>query len=378
MLTRAAWDTGTRRSDQSWMAAALALGRQGNGRTAPNPSVGAVIVKDGVVVGLGRTADSGRPHAEVVALRQAGDAARGATVYCTLEPCSHFGKSPPCADALIAAGIARAVVAIEDPNPEVAGRGTSRLRAAGIDVDVGLGAAQATRDMAGHLTRMRLGRPYVTLKLAVSADGAIGRLGAGQVAVTGPLTRRFVHVMRAEHDAIAVGSGTVLADDPALTCRLPGMAGLSPQRVVFDTEARTPPTAAIFAGPAKTFGTVAGPTILAAPDVDAGRVAALEAAGATVVAVPRGADRRIDPAAALATLAAAGVTRLMVEGGAALAEALWAADLIDEVVWIEGPHALGGDLVRPFGGEGRSRLAQRFALGHVSPVGDDRWLHWLR
>ncbi|UOM33791.1 bifunctional diaminohydroxyphosphoribosylaminopyrimidine deaminase/5-amino-6-(5-phosphoribosylamino)uracil reductase RibD [Acuticoccus sp. I52.16.1] len=369
------------------MAAALSIGRQGNGRTAPNPSVGAVVVKDGAVVGLGRTADSGRPHAEVVALAQAGEAARGATLYCTLEPCSHFGKSPPCADAVIAAGIARAVVAIEDPNPDVAGRGTRRMREAGIEVSVGLGAAAARRDMAGHLTRMRLGRPHVTLKLAVSADGGIGRRGSGQVAISGAASRRRVHLMRAEHDAIGIGVGTVLADDPALTCRLPGMAALSPHRLVFDTEARTPPTAAVFAGPAKALGGVragtaavaaAAPTILTAADADAVRLDALRAVGAAVMAVPRGAGGRLDLAAALAALGAAGVTTLLVEGGAVLAEALWAADLVDAAVWIEGPRAIGGALVRPFGGEGRARLAERLALCHVSRVGDDRWLHWQR
>lgn len=365
------------RSDASFMAAALSIGRQGNGRTAPNPSVGAVLVKDGIIVGLGRTADSGRPHAEVVALAQAGEAARGATLYCTLEPCSHFGKSPPCADALIAAGIARAVVAIEDPNPEVEGQGTARLRQAGIEVEIGLGAAEAARDLEGHLTRMRLGRPAVTLKLAVAADGAIGRRGSGQVAITGPLTRRRVHLMRAEHDAIAVGIGTVLADDPQLTCRLPGMEELSPHRVVFDTEARTPPTAAILKGGAKTLSGAAV-TILTAPDADAARVAALSAAGALVSAVPRGADGRIDPAAALRLLGEAGITRLMVEGGAWLAEALVAGDLVDAAAWIEAPQPVGGDAIVPFGGAGRARLAQRLALAHVSHVGDDRWTLWQR
>ncbi len=364
------------------MAAALSIGRQGNGRTAPNPSVGAVIVKDGSVVGLGRTADSGRPHAEVVALAQAGEAARGATLYCTLEPCSHYGKSPPCADAVIAAGIARVVVAIEDPNPEVAGRGTRRLREAGIEVVVGPGAEAAQRDMAGHLTRMRLGRPHVTLKMAVSADGGIGRRdmapGAGQVAISGPLSRRRVHVMRAEHDAIGVGVGTILADDPALTCRLPGMAALSPHRVVFDTEARTPLDAAVLAGPAKSIDGARGPTIVTATDADAGRMAALQGAGARIMAVPRGADGRIELALALEALGVAGVTTLLVEGGAVLAAALWDADLVDRAVWIEGPAPIGGDLVRPFAGEGRARLAQRLALGHVSRVGDDRWLHWQR
>lgn len=372
-------DEAPRPEDARFMAAALSIGRQGNGRTAPNPSVGAVIVKDGVIVGLGRTADGGRPHAEVAALAMAGEAARGATLYCTLEPCSHYGKSPPCADAVVAAGIVRAVVAIEDPNPEVAGRGTRRMRDAGIAVVIGEGAAQATRDMAGHLTRMRFARPFVTLKMAVSQDGAIGRRGAGQVAITGPETRRRVHLMRAEHDAIAVGIGTALADDPALTCRLPGMADLSPHRVVFDGDARLPPDAALMRGPAKAMGGVRGPTVITAPDANPARVAALTAAGAHVVSVARHGGGRLDVAAGLSALAAMGVTTLMVEGGAALAEALWAADVVDRAVWIEGPVALGGDdLICPFGGAGRARLAERLRLSHLSAIGADRWTFWKR
>ena len=365
-------------NDARYMAAALSLGRQGNGRTAPNPSVGAVLVRDGVIVGLGRTADGGRPHAEVVALAMAGEAARDATLYCTLEPCSHHGKSPPCADAVIAAGIARAVVAIEDPNPEVAGRGTRRMREAGIEVDIGLGAAEAARDMAGHLTRMRLGRPHVTVKLAVSADGGIGRRGEGQIAITGPETRRRVHLMRAEHDAIAVGIGTVLADDPALTCRLPGMEGLSPARVVIDGHARTPPDAAVFAGPAKPLSGGCGTVVVVADGAEEGRCAALEAVGARVLAVPATSGGGVNLPAALAALAGLGVTSLMVEGGAALVDALWSADLVDAFVWIEGPAVLGGDLVCPFAGEGQGRLAERLSLGHVSRIGDDRWFHWHR
>src|SRR5579871_4429479 len=219
-------------ADLRFMQLALVLGRRGLGRTWPNPAVGAVIVKDGVIIGRGWTQPGGRPHAEVEALARAGDAARSATMYVTLEPCSHFGKSPPCADAVIAAGIARVVSAIEDPNPEVAGQGHARLRAAGIAVDVGLGAEEARRDHAGHILRMTKGRPRVLLKLAISADGMAGAAGGKPVAITGEEVRERVHLMRAENDAIMVGIGTVLADDPMLTCRLLGMAGRSPVRVV--------------------------------------------------------------------------------------------------------------------------------------------------
>ncbi|WP_420392125.1 bifunctional diaminohydroxyphosphoribosylaminopyrimidine deaminase/5-amino-6-(5-phosphoribosylamino)uracil reductase RibD [Acuticoccus sp.] len=351
------------------MAAALSLGRQGLGRTAPNPSVGALIVQDGTVVGIGRTADGGRPHAEVVALAMAGSAARGATLYVTLEPCSHVGRSPPCVDAVLAAGLMRVVVGALDPNPLVAGQGVEALRRAGVEVVVGMREGEARRDLSGHILRMIHGRPHVSLKLAVSADGAIGRRGEGQVMISGPGSRASAHLMRAQHDSIAVGVGTVLADDPALTCRLPGMAGLSPTRVVFDTEARTPPTATLLAG---------GATILTAPDADGGRVRALHVAGATVVPVPRGEGGRLDLHLALRALARSGVTRLLVEGGAALAEAFAAADLIDAATWIEAPRRVGGDAVRPFGGRGAAALARRLPMRHVGWVGEDRWTQLWR
>ena len=222
------------------MALALMLGRRGLGRTWPNPAVGAVIVKDGVIVGRGWTQKGGRPHAEIEVLRRAGDAARGATLYVTLEPCSHHGKSPPCADAVIAAGIARVVSALEDPNPKVAGEGHARLRAAGIAVEVGVGAEAARHDHAGHIRRVTDGRPHVTLKLAISADGKVGGPGRTPVVITGEAARDRVHLLRAQSDAIMVGIGTALADDPLLTCRLPGMEQNSPVRIVLDSKLRLP------------------------------------------------------------------------------------------------------------------------------------------
>src|SRR5215813_3072214 len=235
--------------DARFMALALALGRRGLGRTWPNPSVGAVIVRDDggapVVVGRGWTQAGGRPHAEIEALRRAGAAARGATLYVTLEPCSHHGKSPPCADAIVAAGIARVVSALEDPNPEVAGQGHARLRAAGIAVEVGLGADAARRAHAGHIRRVRDGRPHVMLKLAVSADGKSGLAGRRPAAITNEPARARVHRMRAMNDAILIGIGTALADDPQLTCRLPGMKALSPVRVVLDARLRLRPDSAL-------------------------------------------------------------------------------------------------------------------------------------
>ncbi len=226
--------------DARFMRLAFTLGQRGLGNAWPNPAVGAVIVKDGVIVGRGWTQSGGRPHAEVEALRHAKKAAQGATMYVTLEPCSHQGKTPPCADAIIRAGVARVVSALEDPNPEVAGQGHERLRAKGIKVDIGLGADEARRAHAGHIMRVTHHRPYVTLKLAVSADGKAGLAGRKPVAITGEAARARVFQMRAASDAILVGIGTVLSDNPQLTCRLPGMFERSPVRVVLDASLKLP------------------------------------------------------------------------------------------------------------------------------------------
>ncbi len=235
--------------DERFMALALALGRRGLGRAWPNPAVGAVVVAHDsagpVIVGRGWTQAGGRPHAETEALGQAGGAARGATLYVTLEPCSHHGKTPPCSDAIVAAGLSRVVSALEDPNPLVAGQGHGRLRREGIRVDVGIGAAEARRGHAGHIRRMREARPHVALKLAISADGKAGLAGRRPIAITGPEAHQRVHLMRAMHDAILTGIGTATSDDPLLTCRLPGMGMRSPVRVVLDRELRLPSRAAL-------------------------------------------------------------------------------------------------------------------------------------
>src|SRR5690349_16870605 len=308
-------------ADQRFMQLALSLGRRGLGRTWPNPAVGAVVVKDGVIVGRGWTQPGGRPHAEPEALRRAGEAARGATLYVTLEPCSHFGKSPPCVDAVIASGIASVVSAIEDPNPEVAGQGHAKLRAAGITVDVGLGAAEAARDHAGHFRRIRDKRPHVILKLAVSTDDKIGAAGHKPVAVTGEAARARVHLLRAQCDAIVIGIGTVLADDPVLTCRLPGMAKMSPNRVVLDAGLRLPMQSRLLA--------TAGETplwIFTGKPAPAASETALRQRGAEVMRVAEKAGR-LDPGEVLKLLAKRGITRLMVEGGPTVASALIEADL---------------------------------------------------
>ncbi|MDB5632188.1 MAG: riboflavin biosynthesis protein RibD [Tardiphaga sp.] len=325
--------------DVRFMQLALTLGRRGQGRTWPNPAVGAVIVKDGVIIGRGWTQPGGRPHAEPVALAHAGDAARGATLYVTLEPCSHVGKSPPCADAIIAAGIARVVSAIEDPNPEVAGQGHARLRAAGIKVDVGVCAEEAARDHAGHFRRIRDKRPHVVLKLAVSPDDKIAAAGHKPVAVTGEAVRARVHLLRAQCDAVLVGIGTVLADNPVLTCRLPGMIKRSPVRVVLDRALRLPGTTKLVHSARETPLWVMTSSLSEAP-----AAMKLGAAGAHVLRVattttPPG----LDLAAVLQALAEKGITRLLVEGGSRVAASFVAADLIDEIWLFRGPAPIGDD-----------------------------------
>jgi diaminohydroxyphosphoribosylaminopyrimidine deaminase/5-amino-6-(5-phosphoribosylamino)uracil reductase len=325
-------------ADNRFMQLALTLGRRGQGRTWPNPAVGAVIVKDGIIIGRGWTQPGGRPHAEVEALRRAGEAARDATLYATLEPCSHFGKSPPCADAIIAAGIARVVSAVEDPNPEVAGQGHARLRAAGITVDIGIGAAEAARDHAGHFRRIREGRPHVILKLAVSSDDKIGGAGGKPVAVTGEASRSRVHLLRAQCDAILVGIGTVLADDPLLTCRLPGMAKQSPVRIVLDRALRLPGTSKLVHSARETPLWVMTSSLAEAP-----AAMKLGAAGAQVIRVaatstpPPG----LDPTAVLRALAGKGITRLLVEGGSRVASSFVAQNLVDEFWLLRGPEPIG-------------------------------------
>ena len=328
----------TREIDRRFMQLALTLGRRGLGRTWPNPAVGAVVVKEGVIVGRGWTQAGGRPHAEPEALKRAGAAARGATLYVTLEPCSHFGKSPPCADAVIAAGISRVVAAIEDPNPEVAGNGFAKLRAAGIAVDVGLFAAEAAHDHAGHIRRIRDQRPHVILKLAVSSDDKIAASGGKPVAITGEAARTRVHLLRAESDAILVGIGTVLADDPLLTCRLPGMEARSPVRVVLDRALRIPGNSRLVHSARET------PLwVITSELAEAAAVMKLGGAGAQVIRIAPTVAAGLDPSAVLRALAERGITRLMVEGGARVASSFVAADLADEIWLLRGPEAIGAE-----------------------------------
>ena len=327
-------------ADQRFMQLALALGRRGQGRTWPNPAVGAVVVKDGVIVGRGWTEPGGRPHAEPVALARAGEAARGATLYVTLEPCSHIGKSPPCTDAVIAAGIKRVVSAIEDPNPQVAGQGHARLRAAGIAVDIGLGACEAARDHAGHFRRVRDKRPHVILKLAVSTDDRIAASGHKPAAISGEAARARTHLLRAQCDAILVGIGTVLSDDPLLTCRLPGMQARSPVRVVLDRALRISGTSRLVQSARATPLWLMTSSLAEAP-----AATKLGAAGAQVIRVAATATPSpgLDLLAVLHALAERGITRLLVEGGARVASSFVAAGLVDEFWLLRGAEAIGAD-----------------------------------
>ncbi|HET9019776.1 MAG TPA: bifunctional diaminohydroxyphosphoribosylaminopyrimidine deaminase/5-amino-6-(5-phosphoribosylamino)uracil reductase RibD [Acetobacteraceae bacterium] len=357
--------------DQSHMRAALSLARRGLGHCWPNPSVGCVVVKEGRVVGRAVTAPGGRPHAEPLALAMAGAAAEGATVYVTLEPCCHHGRTPPCTDALIAAGVARVVVATRDCDPRVDGEGIARLREAGIAVDVGLLAEEAQDVNAGFFTRIRHHRPLVTLKLASTLDGRIATHGGESRWVTGGAARRVAHALRGHADAIMAGVGTVLTDDPDLTCRIAGYRATPLVRVVADSHLRTRLTARLVATARET------PTwILARPDADAERRRALTEAGVSVLDVPaagHGAGLGVDLAEALQKLAQRGITRLLVEGGAQLAAALLRADLVDRVAWFHAPAIMGADgwpAAQAFGVADLAAMP-RFVRTATRPVGED-------
>ncbi|MCL2429386.1 MAG: bifunctional diaminohydroxyphosphoribosylaminopyrimidine deaminase/5-amino-6-(5-phosphoribosylamino)uracil reductase RibD [Alphaproteobacteria bacterium] len=354
-------------ADADSMRAALTLARRGQGVTGPNPSVGCIIVKDGRVVGRGSTAPGGRPHAEPTALAMAGAAARGATVYVTLEPCCHWGQTPPCTDALIAAGIGRIVIALRDPDERVNGEGIARLRQAGIVVEEGLLADDAKEAIAGFATRTRLGRPLVTLKLASTLDGRIATETGESQWITGEMARKAAHGLRGRHDAIMVGIGTVLSDDPDLTCRIPGFRPVPAARIVADSRLRTPLTSrlVVTAGQVPTW-------LLHREDADPERRRALADAGVRPLAVA-GSEAGIDIAAGLAMLGEAGINRLMIEGGATLAASLFRADLVDRIAWFHAPSVIGGDGLPSTQGFGLAALAAmpRFTRVSAVPVGAD-------
>jgi diaminohydroxyphosphoribosylaminopyrimidine deaminase / 5-amino-6-(5-phosphoribosylamino)uracil reductase len=358
--------------DERFMRLALALGRRNLGHTWPNPAVGAVIVKDGVIIARGWTQEGGRPHAEVEALRRAKKAAEGATMYVSLEPCSHQGKTPPCADAIIRAGIARVVSAMEDPNPDVAGQGHERLRAKGIAVDIGLGAQEARRIHAGHVMRVTEGRPYVTVKLAISADGKAGLAGRKPAAISGEAARERVFQIRAANDAIVVGIGTVLSDDPQLTCRLPGMFERSPVRVVLDEELRLPLATSVVATVRET------PTwVFTSHRPSAIAEEILQQKGCKVFRVDE-ANGRLDLKQILQKLAEQGITRCLVEGGPTVASSLVAANLVDEAILVRGEKTIGSTGIDPLEGRPLEAMTGRLMLCGSEKLATDTIENFVR
>lgn len=355
------------------MAAAVTLARRGLGTVWPNPAVGCVLVDPregaaGRIIGRGWTGPSGRPHAEAEALRRAGAAARGATAYISLEPCSHHGETPPCAEALVGAGIARAVIAVEDPDPRVSGRGVAALAEAGIEVATLVLAEQAAEVNAGFFTRVREGRPLVTWKAATTLDGRIATHGGESRWITGEAARDLAHCLRARHDAVVVGSGTVLVDDPLLTCRLPGMGARSPVRVVIDGRLRVPLTSRLVA----TAGEV--PTwLVTLAGGDSGRRAAFEDCGVEIIEASRDEDGNLDVRDALQALGARGLTRVLVEGGSQLVGALLQYGLIDRIAWFRAPRVMGGDGIAAAAPFGVDALADMPAFARIGLIeaGDD-------
>ncbi len=366
-------------ADTAHMRAALALARRGLGVTWPNPSVGCVIVQDGRVVGRAATAPGGRPHAETAALARAGSGARGATAYVTLEPCCHWGRTPPCTGALIEAGVKRVVIGARDPDRRVNGEGIAALRAQGIEVVEGVLADEAAKAVAAFSQRVRTGRPLVTLKLATTLDGRIATRAGESRWITGPEARLRAHALRGRHDAVMVGIGTVLADDPDLTCRIPGMRALPVVRVVADSALRTPASSRVMATASQT------PTwLLATLDADPARRAQAAGCGARVIAVdphpgplPQAGEGegggRLDLGTAMTVLAAAGLTSVLVEGGAHLAASLLEADLVDRIAWFHAPAVMGGDGLAAVQAMSLDRLADlpRFRRLSAIALGDD-------
>ena len=355
----------SRADDEKYMARAIEVSRLHAGLTDTNPSVGCIIVKTGEIIAEAVTASCGRPHAERKALDIAGEAARGATAYVTLEPCAHFGRTPPCANALVDFGIARVVVAVDDPDERVFGRGNQILRDAGIEVETGVLRTESERELAGYLTRKLKKRPHVILKIAVSADGMIGRIGGGQVAITGSEARHAVHLLRARCDAILVGLGTVVADDPELTVRIEGLEHRSPVRIVLDRRLELPLGS-------KLVRTARDVPVMAVAGLEAdhaSRREALMAAGVDVLETSALADL-------LAVLANRGLSELLVEGGAHVAKSFLEAGLVDRILLFESPMIIGeGGLESPLR---RADIPQEFSFVGETAYGPDRCFEFER
>lgn len=359
-----------RAGDERWMRLAIGLGKRGLGQVWPNPAVGCVIVRDGRVVGRGYTRPGGRPHAETEALAQAGSAAEGATAYVSLEPCAHHGKTPPCAEALVKAKVTRVVSAMQDPDPRVAGQGHAKLRAAGIAVETDVMKPEAEEANTGFLTRVMRGRPAVTLKLAMTLDGKIATRTGDSQWITGPEARAYTHLLRATHDAIMVGSGTVLADDPDLRVRHHGLAHRSPVRVVLDTSLKTPTGSKLVQSAADTpVWLCHGDTVT--PDH--------EWAGTPVELLPcKISGRTLDIDLVMQAIGDRGITRLFCEGGAAVAASLLRAGAVDRLIVMTAGAAIGSDGLSGLGPLGIAALADapRFGLHDMRRLGQDVVTDW--
>ncbi|MEM6374724.1 MAG: bifunctional diaminohydroxyphosphoribosylaminopyrimidine deaminase/5-amino-6-(5-phosphoribosylamino)uracil reductase RibD [Pseudomonadota bacterium] len=358
-------------TDKRFLSLAIALSRRALGQCWPNPAVGCVLTRGGRIVGRGITQPGGRPHAEQQALKQAGSAARGATAYVSLEPCAHHGKTPPCAEALVSAGVVRVVAALQDPDPRVNGQGFDRLRAAGIEVVTGLLKTEAAEVLGGFISRHDRARPELTLKLALSLDGRIATASGHSKWITGPLARRAVHALRARHDAVMVGAGTARADDPSLTVRDMGLSH-QPVRVVVSRRLDLPLTSKL-AQSARDVPL----WLCSGPDTEARRVAEWGALGADIVPCAL-AGRQVEMRAALTELGKRGLTRVLCEGGGALAASLLAEDLVDEVIVFSAGLSIGAEGLPGLGALGLDRLenARRFNLMDAQPVGDDIMHRW--
>jgi diaminohydroxyphosphoribosylaminopyrimidine deaminase/5-amino-6-(5-phosphoribosylamino)uracil reductase len=364
--------------DVRWMRMALTLAARSLGRVAPNPAVGAVLVRDGRVLGRGATADGGRPHAEAVALEQARErygagALRAATAYVTLEPCAHHGHTPPCSDALIEAGIARLVCPLEDPDARVSGRGFAALATAGVVVETGLMAAEARRLNAGFLSCVERRRPHLTLKLATTLDGRIATRQGESRWITGSRARTWVHLMRAQADAVLIGAGTARADDPMLDVRGLGPRVVQPVRIVADGGLSLPLTGRLVASAGEI-----PVRVLHRPGAPAERRAALGDLGVETIEVAVGDGGLLDMADALQQLALGGLTRVLCEGGGKLAAGLLAEGLVDRIALFTAGRTIGGDGVPGIGAFGLDWLEQapKFALARVEPVGNDVFSLW--
>lgn len=356
-------------NDINHMKAALNLARRGLGNVWPNPAVGCVITKDEKVVGRGWTLPGGRPHAETEALQRAGNQANGGTAYVTLEPCNHEGQTPPCSEALIDAGLKRVVIATQDPDKRVAGTGIARLKNAGIEVEFGIEKTEADLINRGFFSRIENARPYITLKIATTLDGKIATQSGESQWITGDFARRASHKLRATHDAVMIGSGTALADDPTLTCRLPGISNERRTRIVLDGRLRMPLDSNLAAtsdeAPVLIF-------TLPGDDEKQEKIYVMKKRGISITLLPSD-NAHLDVKKVVNELASRGITRLFVEGGGTLAASLMTADLVDDIAWFRAPSVIGNDGISAIEGLGLDKLTEMptFSRKSLTQLGED-------